>query len=118
MRQRGFTVTEIVISLGVVVILLTAALGGERAQRQAVANAYARLEASRAASSRLEALYDPHAPLAAGASTFDPRVPGALGTQRVRLVEPGLYEVEVEVVRPDDDVRVVLTTRIAREAAP
>lgn len=118
MGQRGFTVTEIVVSLGIVVILLTAALGGERAQRQAVASSYARLEASRAASSRLEELGDPGARLATGASSFTPLMRGALGTQRVRAVEPGLYEVEVEVVHPGEDVRVVLTTRIAREAAP
>ena len=73
---------------------------------------------SQAASSRLETLAIESTALTPGASSFEPAMKGALGTQRVRRIEPGLYEVEIEVVHPDDDVRAVLTTRIAREPAP
>lgn len=118
MRQRGATVLEVVIALSVVIVLLTAALGGERAQQRAIAQAYSNLEASRAASSRIEVLASVDASLTTGSSAFAPAMEGAIGTQRVRLVEPGLYEIEVEVVHPDDDVRAVLTTRLAREVVP
>ena len=118
MRQRGTTVLEVVIALSVVTILVTAALGGQLAQQQAVAHAYSELEASRAASSRLDTLSANEAPLKTGSSPFEPAMRGAVGTQRVRRIEPGLFDVEVEVVHPDDHVRAVLTTRIAREPQP
>jgi len=118
MRQRGATVLEVVIAMSVVIVLLTAALGGEQAQQRAIARSYAGLEASRAASSRIETLSVTGSTLRTGTSSFEPAMAGALGTQRVRMLEPGLYELQVEVVHPDDDVRAVLTTRIARELVP
>jgi hypothetical protein len=117
-RERGVTLLELVIALGVVVVLGGAATTGVQAHRVAVARAWSRLEASRAASSRLESIRGEVVPLEAGTTPFAPSMRGAEGRQRVREVAPGLHEVAVEVRHPDDGVHVTLTTLVAREARP
>jgi prepilin-type N-terminal cleavage/methylation domain-containing protein len=117
-RQRGITLLEIVVALAVVVVLVGAAMGGVRAHAAAVGRSWTRLEASRAAASRLEEVRsDPRRP-APGTTPFEPRMEGATGLQRVREVASGVQEVEVEVVHAGDGVRVALTTWIAREGPP
>ena len=117
-RTRGFTVIEVMIALSIVTVLLTAALGGVRAHQIAVAREWSRLEASRAASSRLEVLGGTTHELRSGEAPFETTMKGARGTERIRLLEPGLYEVRVEVRHPADGVNVVLTTLVAKEVAP
>ena len=117
-RQRGITLLEVVIALGVGVVLVGAAMSGIRAHGVAVGRSWSRLEASRAAASRLEEVRgDPRAP-APGVTPFTPHMDGATGRQRVREVAAGVHEVEVEVAHATDGVRVALTTWIARRNAP
>jgi hypothetical protein len=104
--------------MGILTVLLTAAIGGVRAHQVSVAKQWRRLEAAQAASSRLEVLRDETAAVAPGVTSFAPSMAGARGTQVVRVVEPGLLEVTVRVRHPDEDVEVRLATRIAREASP
>jgi type II secretory pathway pseudopilin PulG len=117
-RERGLTVLEVTIALGIVTILLTTAFGGVRAHQLSVARAWSELEASRAASNRLEELRVDAGDLTAGTTSFEPPMRGAEGVQRVRIVEPGLLEIETEVHHPSDHVRVRLSTLLAREAMP
>jgi hypothetical protein len=115
MRERGVTVLEVTITLAVITVLLTAALGGIRAHQISVALEYQRLETSRAASSRLEELRSETVDLQPGARAFTPLLRGGTGTETIREIEPGLYEVEAVVVHDDTGVRASLTTLVARE---
>jgi hypothetical protein len=114
-RERGATVLEVVVALGVLTVIVGASAAGIQAHRLGVSRAWSRLEASRAAASRLEALRADGAPLTAGDSEFTPAMEGARGSQRVRETSPGLHEVAVEVRHESDGVRVVLTTWVVRE---
>jgi len=96
-RERGFTMMEVMCALGVMTILVTSILVGERAQLRAVTQSFDELAASRAASSRLEQLSAAPASLLTGESAFDVALPGCAGTQHITLREPGLFEVRVVV---------------------
>ena len=106
------------IALSVITIVLTAVLGGEDAQRQAIATAFEDLQAHMAASSRLEVLHDDASVLQLGAHDVELGLPGLRGRETVRKLAEGLYEVRV-VVKTDRGIRRAdLTTCVVREAAP
>ena len=118
-HERGATVLEVVIALSVVIVLVTAALGGERAQRRAIAAAYSD-------PGGVARGVEPDRDAGLGGRVVDDRQQRASRRRwRARSARsayasssPASYEIEVEVVHPDDDVRAVLTTRLARELAP
>ena len=97
-RERGHTVISVIVALAVLTVLATASYLGGRGQLAHAARSFDKLEATRKAAGRLEALEE----VEAGESLF----PG--GRQVVREIEPGLFEVQVTV----DGV--VLTTLVRR----
>lgn len=112
-HEKGISVLELVIALAVITVIVTSVMVGERAQLAGVTRSFDRLAASRAAAARLEELAD--APLEPGRTTFDVGVPGCLGSQTVREVTPGLFEVRVRVERDNGGGATSLTTLMARE---
>ncbi len=117
-RTRGFTVVELMVALSIITIVLTAALGGEEAQRRTIASAYGGLEAHLAASSRLERLQRPDAWLQLGRHDVDLGLPGHRGRETVTPIAPGLFDVTVIVTSQRGETLARLTTRIAREVTP
>jgi hypothetical protein len=101
---------EIAVAMAVVGLVVTGVFVGEEGQLRQVARSFEELELSRAAASRLERLASPEP----GEREFDTGVKGALGRETVKVLEPGLYEVAVEVRRGDHVVRLV--TVVATEA--
>lgn len=108
--EKGHTMMEIVAAMGVIGLVATAVFVGEDGQLRQVSRSFEELELSRAAASRLERMAAPEP----GDRDFDPGVKGAVGREVVRLLEPGLCEVAVEVRRGDHAVRLV--TVVATEA--
>jgi hypothetical protein len=101
---------EIVVAIAVLSLVATGVFVGEEGNLRQVARSFDQLELSRAAAARLEKMGAPEP----GERAFVPGVRGAGGTEKVRLVEPGLYEVAVEVRRGSHVVRLV--TLVATEA--
>lgn len=115
MRERGATVLEVTITLAVITVLLTAALGGVRAHQVSVARQYRQLEASRAAASRLEEHRLVSTALPIGSRAFEPLMKGATGRETVSEMKPGLYRVAAVVTHEESGARASLTTLVARE---
>lgn len=110
--ERGSIVAESVIALGVVTILVTAAMGGVVAHARAGVLSRDALRVRAAASSRLETA--PQRALAPGLRRFDPEPVGLAGEEEVREVSPGLLEVTVRV-RAASGVAAEMATRVATE---
>jgi prepilin-type N-terminal cleavage/methylation domain-containing protein len=108
---RGYTLMEVVVAMAVLSLVATGVFVGEEGNLRQVARSFEELELSRAAAARLERMGAPEP----GTRSFVPDVRGAGGTETVRLVEPGLYEVAVEVRRGGHAVRLV--TLVATGAA-
>ena len=108
--QRGYTMMELVIAMAVVGLVATGAFVGEEAQLRQVSRSFDELELSRAASSRLERMASPEP----GERDFDPGVRGAGGRETVRVLEPGLLEVTIEVRKGDHAVRLVTIVEAPR----
>jgi hypothetical protein len=116
-RERGITVMEVMTSLAVVTILLTAALGGEDAQQRTIADAFDRLEAELALSSRLDAMRAGFVVIEPGRRPVDVGRAG-MATERVRKLADGLYDVRLALHDARTGVRVELATQIARGEQP
>ncbi|MEN8151363.1 MAG: prepilin-type N-terminal cleavage/methylation domain-containing protein [Planctomycetota bacterium] len=111
-RERGYTVMELTIAVAVVAMLAGAALSGGTAHFATVGRAYDELRTSEVAADRLEMVSAADAAPVPGERTFV--VPaGMSGSERVRVVEPGLYEVRVRVTKPGARPA-ELTTLLAR----
>ncbi len=108
--ERGHTLMEIVAAMAVIGLVATGVFVGEEGQLRQVSRSFEELELSRAAASRIERMAAP----VPGERAFDPGVRGAGGREAVRALEPGLFEVAVEVRRGDHVVRLV--TVVATEA--
>lgn len=117
-RERGFTFMELCCAMAVFIVIATGAVVGGRVHFALLAQSFDRTAAERQAASRLEQLGST-ATLAEGESEFEaatPALPSARGTQTVRALEPGLYEVTVRVQWQKDVKPVEVTTLMAREA--
>lgn len=128
-RDRGNILAEVVVALGCATTLAGSAVVATSAHFELAERAFERRVAERAAAARLEALSAGAVPLAPGERAFplDPAladsIRGARGEERVRVLEPGLFEVEAAVIlrgRPErngtvPEHRVALTTLLARE---
>ena len=94
---------ETMIAMVILAVVMSVAFTGDRGQLQHVASAFRETKASRLAAGRLEALRDPARVLAIGDSEFvlandvTLGLGSAIGTQSVRRLEPGLFEVVVTV---------------------
>ena len=110
MVARGYTLMEVIVAMAVIGLVATGVFVGEEGQLRQVAHSYGELELSRAAAARLERMAVPEP----GERAFETEVRGAGGRETVKLLEPGLYEVTVEVRRGDHVVRLV--TLVATEA--
>lgn len=108
--ERGHTMMEIVAAMAVISLVATGVFVGEEGQLRQVSRSFEEIELSRAAASRIERMASP----VPGEREFDPGVRGAGGRETVRVLEPGLLEVAVEVSRGDHVVRLV--TVMATEA--
>lgn len=111
MVARGYTLMEVVVAMAVLTLVATGVFVGEEGSLRQVARSFEELELSRAAAARLERMGAPEP----GERAFVCDVRGAGGRETVRLLEPGLYEVMVEVRRGDHVVRLV--TLVAAEVA-
>jgi hypothetical protein len=100
---------EVIVAMAVIGLVATGVFVGEEGQLRQVAHSYDELELSRAAAARLERMTAPEP----GERAFEVEVRGALGRETVKLKEPNLYEVAVEVRRGDHVVRLV--TLVATE---
>lgn len=109
---RGSAVAECIIALGVITILVSAAMDGVGAQARGSLLAKDALRVRLSASSRLETA--PTRPLEPGRRAFDPMAAGLSGEEEVREVAPGLLEVSVRV-RAASGARAELVTRVATE---
>ena len=110
---QGFVADEStfeLIPLATITLVATGVFVGEEGSLRQVARSFEELELSRAAAARLERMGAPEP----GERAFAPGVRGAGGRETVRLLEPGLYEVTVEVRRGGHVVRLV--TLFATEA--
>lgn len=110
MVARGYTLIEVIVAMAVLSLVATGVFVGEEGSLRQVARSFDELELSRAAAARLEKMGAPEA----GERAFETEVRGAGGRETVRLLEPGLYEVAVEVRRGDHAFRLV--TLVATEA--
>lgn len=110
MVARGYTLMEIIVAMAVIGLVATGVFVGEEGQLRQVAHSFDELELSRAAAARLERMTAPEP----GERVFEVEGRGAGGRETVKLLEPGLYEVTVEVRRGDHVVRLV--TLVATEA--
>ena len=101
--ERGFSMVETMIAIVVVGVLATVVLSGDAPELRFVGESFAETKADRLASGRIERLRAANAALVAGESDFDlpaEHVRGlvaARGRQRVREIEPGLFEVVVAI---------------------
>jgi len=110
-RERGHTVMELVITVSVVAMLAGAALSGGNAHFATIGRSYDELQATEAATDRLETIVASDAAPVPGERGFETSA-GLSGTETVTVVEPGLYEVRVRVIRQGARPA-VLTTRVA-----
>jgi len=111
-RERGLTLVEAVIASAMFFVLASAGLVGGRAHFHEIGRSYDELAASKAVSSRLEAISaDPAAPIVGERPLAD--LP--LGTETVVRREPGLFEVTVRVTDETGRVLAEITTLLARE---
>jgi hypothetical protein len=94
---------EVVVAMAVLTLVATGVFVGEEGSLRQVARSFEEIELSRAAAARLERMGAPEP----GERTFVPDARGAGGAETVRLLEPGLYEVAVDVRRGDHVVRLV-----------
>jgi prepilin-type N-terminal cleavage/methylation domain-containing protein len=108
---RGYTLMEVVVAMAVLSLVATGVFVGEEGQLRQVARSFDELELSRAAAARLEKMGAPEP----GERAFEVEGRGAGGRETVRLLEPFLYEVTVEVRRGSHVVRLV--TVVATEAS-
>lgn len=101
--ERGFSLVEVGVAVVLVTIIAAVAFGGDTRQLQHIAQSFAETKASRLASSRMETLRaDSQAPgLGATEFAFDQRATDGLrdivGSQSVKRIASGLFEIEVEV---------------------
>lgn len=122
--QSGVVLIEVIIAGIVFLTLLGWAFTGSSGQLRHVGDSFERTRATALAAGRLEALRADDVPLETGRSTFgiSAAAAGGLadlrGEQRVRRLEPGLFEVWVTVdwQAPGSSRRreVILTTWIER----
>lgn len=128
-RERGFSLMEVVVATSIAVVMTGAITVAHEAHFGFIARSFEETVAARAAAGRLEEVGAGRGPLAEGVRAFalDPALarslPRARGEERIRALEPGLFEVEAAVVWPDArerdaERRYALTTLVAREEKP
>ncbi|HEX5136207.1 MAG TPA: prepilin-type N-terminal cleavage/methylation domain-containing protein [Planctomycetota bacterium] len=100
---RGYTLIEVVVAMAVLSLVATGVFVGEEGQLRQVSWSFDELMLSRAAASRLEKVASPEP----GERAFETGVEGARGREAVKVLEPGLLEVTVEVARGGHVVRLV-----------
>ena len=110
-RERGHTMMALIITVSVVAMLTGAALTGGNAHFAMICRSYGELQATEAATDRLETIVASDAAPVTGEREFETSA-GLSGTETVTEVGPGLYEVRVRVTRPGARPA-VLTTRMA-----
>jgi hypothetical protein len=111
-RSRGASAAECMVALGVLTIVVSAAMDGVAARGQGALLSKDAMRVRLAAASRLESA--PTRPLAPGRLAFDAQSPGLSAEEEVREVAPGLLEVDVRV-RAASGASTRMTTRVAVE---
>lgn len=123
-REKGFTVVELACAFAVVSVLAVALVHTGHGKTQSVASAFRETLALRICQGELERVRSQPRELVVGDHRVElpadaSRLPNGRGVRTVREIEPGLFEVEVEVTwqaaGAGSPMTVNLVTRVAKE---